>query len=286
MADDRQVTSQKDAIDEDDPVTGRRMLTQSAYADDRHIRSRQAIYAYAEKRADPAWRTSFIPWDGTQIVVDVGCGNGFDLRHIVPDGHCRHAFGVDLSAGMLRSLTELRSSGRLTPVQGDAQQLPLGDGIADIGLAMHMLYHVPDIQAAVRELRRVVKPGGTVLASTNSIASLAEINDLMGAALSKVAGHPFDSLHSGKFNLETGAPQLQTEFSEVSMRRFDVPLAFPTAEPVLGYLASVRDPIERTIGEPFNFDAVLDDVAGHVEQTIREKGCFRAVSRMGVFVCR
>jgi SAM-dependent methyltransferase len=286
MDDDDQVTGRRGATDEDDPVTGRRMMTQSAYADDRHIRSRQAIYSYAEKRADPAWRTSFIPWDGTQIVVDVGCGNGFDLRHILPEGRCRHAFGVDLSIGMLRSLDELRSSGRLTPLQGDAQQLPLGDGIADVGLAMHMLYHVPDIQAAVRELRRVVKPGGTVLASTNSVSSLGEINDLLGAALAKVVGGPLHSLHSGKFNLETGAEQLQTEFSDVSLHHLDVPLAFPTAEPVLGYLNSVRDPIERSISEPFSFDAVLDDVAGHVEEVIRAQGCFRAVSRMGVFVCR
>jgi SAM-dependent methyltransferase len=286
MDDDDQIAGRTDAIDEDDPVTGRRMLTQSAYADDRHIRSRQAIYAYAEKRSDPGWRTSFVPWDGTQIVVDVGCGNGFDLRRLLPEERCRHAFGLDLSIGMLRSLDELRSSGRLTPLQGDAQQLPLGDGTADVGLAMHMLYHVPDIQAAVRELRRVVKPGGTVLASTNSLASLAEINDLMEAALSKVLGRSLQPLREGRFSLETGAAQLQTEFSDVSLRRFDVPLAFPTAEPVLGYLNSVRDPIERTVGEPFSFDAVLDDVAGHIEQVIRAEGCFRAASRMGVFVCR
>jgi SAM-dependent methyltransferase len=286
MDNDDPVTGRKAATDEDDPVTGRRMLTQSAYADDRHIRSRQAIYAYAEKRGDPAWRTSFVPWDGTQIVVDVGCGNGFDLRHLLPEGRCRHAFGLDLSIGMLRSLAELRSSGRLTPLQGDAQQLPLGDGIAHVGLAMHMLYHVPDIQAAVRELRRVVKPGGTVLASTNSVSSLAEINDLLAAALAKVLGRPLHPLREERFNLEAGASQLQTEFTDVSLHRFDVPLAFPMAEPVLGYLNSVRDPIERSVGESFSFDAVLDDVAGHVEQVIRAQGCFRAASRMGVFVCR
>lgn len=273
-------------MDEDDPVTGRRMLTESAYADDRHIRSRQAIYGYAETRADPARRTSFIPWDGTQIVVDVGCGNGFDLRHLLPDGRCRHAFGVDLSAGMLASLAELRSTGRLTPLQADAQQLPLRDGIADVGLAMHMLYHVPDIHAAVRELRRVVKPGGAVLASTNSIASLAEMNDLMDAALSKVLGRPVHPLQDLRFTLETGAAILQREFSDVSLHRFDLTLAFPAAQPVLDYLSSVRDPIERTVGVPFSFDAVLDDVAGDIEQVIRAEGCFRAGSRMGVFVCR
>jgi hypothetical protein len=83
------------AVSEDDPVTGQRMLTNSAYADDRHLRSRGAIYAYAETAADPRWRTSMIPWDGTQIVADVGCGNGFDLRQIVPQGRCRHAATVE-----------------------------------------------------------------------------------------------------------------------------------------------------------------------------------------------
>ena len=106
------------------------------------------------------------------MVADVGCGNGFDLRQLVPGGRCRHAFGLDLPAGMLRSLEELaRSSGRLTLIQADAQRLPLRDGSIDVALAMHMLYHVPDVPAAVAESRRIVKPGGTVLASTNSYGS-------------------------------------------------------------------------------------------------------------------
>jgi SAM-dependent methyltransferase len=78
------------------------MLTRAAYADDQHLRSRQAIFAYAEAPAGPAWRISPVPWDGTQIVADVGCGYGFDLRQLVPRHRCRHAFGLDLSAGMLR----------------------------------------------------------------------------------------------------------------------------------------------------------------------------------------
>jgi SAM-dependent methyltransferase len=106
-----------------------------------------------------------IPWDGTQIVADVGCGNGFDLRQIVPQGRCRHAIGFDLSAGMLRSLEDLRQSGGLSLVQADAQRLPLPDRSVDMAMAMHMLYHVPDVPAAIRELRRITKRDGTVLAS-------------------------------------------------------------------------------------------------------------------------
>lgn len=92
-------------MSDNDPVTGRRMLTGSAYADDRHLRSRMTIYSYAQPPGSPRWRTAMIPWDGTQIVADVGCGNGFDLRQLVPQGRCRNAIGIDLSAGMLRSVT-------------------------------------------------------------------------------------------------------------------------------------------------------------------------------------
>jgi hypothetical protein len=81
----------------DNPVTGRRFLTESAYADDRHLRSRMGIWAYAEAAPDPGWRLAAVPWDGTQVVADVGCGNGFDLRQLVPGGRCGHAVGIDLT---------------------------------------------------------------------------------------------------------------------------------------------------------------------------------------------
>lgn len=273
-------------MDEDDPVTGRRTLTRSAYADDRRLRSRLAIFAYAETPVDPRWRTSLVPWDGTQIVADVGCGSGFDLRQLVPEGCCHHAFGLDLSAGMLRSLADLCRSGRLTLMQADAQQLPLREGSVDVGLAMHMLYHVPDVPAAVRELRRIVKPGGTVLASTNSAGTLAEVHDLLDAVVSDLLGQPVRALPTLSFTTETGAALLGGEFSDVTLYRRDVTLAFPAARPVVDYLSSVREPIERNVGEPFSFDAVLGEVAARVERVIRARGCFRATSRSGVFACR
>lgn len=262
------------------------MLTGSAYADDRHLRSRMAIYAYAETTGNPRWRTSVIPWDGTQIVADVGCGNGFDLRHIVPHGRCRHAIGIDLSAGMLRSLENLRESGSLSLVQADAQHLPLPDRSVDVAMAMHMLYHVPDIPAAIRELRRVIRRGGTVLASTNSSAHLAEIDDLLNAAISSQLGRPVKAMPALSFTTQTGTATLGSEFSSVTLHSNDVSLSMPTAQPVIAYVASIREPSLAWIGEPVDFDAVLDDIAVRVEQVIQAQGSFRATSRMGVFICR
>jgi SAM-dependent methyltransferase len=274
------------AVSDDDPVTGRRMLTGSAYADDRHIRSRMSIYAYAETAADPGWRTSVIPWDGTQVVADVGCGNGFDLRQIVPQGRCRHAIGLDLSAGMLRSLEDLRQPGGLSLVQADAQRLPLPDESVDVAMAMHMLYHVPDVPAAIRELRRITKRGGTVLASTNGPDHLAEIRELMDAAISSRLVRPVRPMPADSFTTQTGTASLSREFSSVTLRTFDVPLAIPAAQPVITYVASLREPIVAMTGESLDFDAVLDDIAMEVEQAVQAQGSFRATTHMGVFVCR
>ncbi len=273
-------------MSDDDPATGRRFLTGSAYADDRRIRSRMAIYAYAETATAPGWRTSVIPWDGTQVVADVGCGNGFDLRQIVPQGGCRHAIGLDLSAGMLASVRDLRQSGSLSLVQADAQRLPLHDRSVDVALAMHMLYHVPDIPAAIGELRRITKPGGTVLASTNSPAHLAELDDLLRAAVSRQLGRPAQAVPALSFTTQTGAVMLGREFSSVTLHTQDVPLSIPSAQPVTTYLASLREPSLAWIGEPLDFDAVLDDIAVRVEEVIQAQGSFRATTHMGVFVCR
>jgi SAM-dependent methyltransferase len=261
------------------------MLTGSAYADDRHLRSRMAIYAYGGTAADPRWRTSMVPWDGTQIVADVGCGNGLDLRQIVPQGRSRHAIGFDLSAGMLRSLEDLRQSGGLSLVQADAQRLPLPDQSVDVAMAMHMLYHVPDIPAAIRELRRITRPGGTVLASTNSSGFLTEIHGLLDAAISSQLNRPIRAMPALRFTTESGAALLSREFSSVTLRTHDVPLSIPSVQPVIAYVASIREPILARIGKPLEFDAVLTDIAVKVEQTIQAQGSFRTTSNVGVFIC-
>jgi SAM-dependent methyltransferase len=245
-----------------------------------------SIYAYAEAPAKGRPRTAAVPWDGTQVVADIGCGNGFDLRPLVTEGRCRHAIGVYLSAGMLRTLADLRGSGRLSLIQADAQRLPLSDGSADVALAMHMLYHVPDIPAAVAELRRVTRPGGMVLASTNSVRTLTEIFDLLDAAVARQLGRPVGARPVLSFTTETGAGLLGGQFRDVSLLQYDLPLAFPGPEPVTAYLDSIREPTVLEVGGALDFDLVLADVAARVDQAVRAEGRFRTASRGGVFVCR
>jgi ubiquinone/menaquinone biosynthesis C-methylase UbiE len=262
------------------------MLTESAYADDRNLRARMAIWAYAARPADPAWRLRPVAWDGNQRVADVGCGNGFDLRQLVARGWCGQIVALDLSPGMLAAVADRREQGRVALVNADAQRLPLADGCVDVGLAMHMLYHVPDAPAAVGELRRTIRYGGTLLASTNSEGSLRELHELFDAVVSGQLGRPVRALPSLSFTVETGREFLRSAFEDVTLHQHEVALAITDPDAITGYLASVRDPIVRRIGGQLDFDAALTEMSVRAGAVIRAGGAFRTTARSGVFACQ
>lgn len=270
----------------DDPVTGRRMLTESAYADDRNLRARMAIWAYAEGPIDRSWRLQPVDWDGTQQVADIGCGNGFDLRQLLDRGWCGQIIGVDLSPGMLAAAADRIEPGRVALLGADARRLPLADDCADVALAMHMLYHVPDVGAAAAELRRIVRPGGTLLASANSGHTMAELHDLFDAVISAQLGRPARAMPAMSFTVETGRGLLRTAFADVTLHSHEVLLAIPDPAVVVSYLDSVRDPVLRRLGEQLDFDAALTEMAARVSHVIRADGSFRITARSGVFACR
>jgi len=63
---------------------------------------------------------------------------------------------------------------------GNVQGLPFEDGEFDCAVAAWMLYHVSDIDRALGELARVLRPDGHLVAVTNSREHLRELKDLLG----------------------------------------------------------------------------------------------------------
>lgn len=92
------------------------------------------------------------------LVVDLGCSSGYLLE----DLHARHPdallIGVDLVAAGLRKAHENVPAARL--VQADVCALPLEDAAVDAIVSANLLEHVPDDEQALREIRRVLRPGG------------------------------------------------------------------------------------------------------------------------------
>jgi demethylmenaquinone methyltransferase / 2-methoxy-6-polyprenyl-1,4-benzoquinol methylase len=92
-----------------------------------------------------------------QTVLDVAAGTAVSTVEIAADG--AHAIACDFSQGMLRA-----GAARSVPkVAGDAMALPLADESVDAVTISFGLRNVADPDAALREFRRVTRPGGTLV---------------------------------------------------------------------------------------------------------------------------
>ena len=99
-------------------------------------------------------------------VVDVGCGAGFDsliAARLV--GVTGRVIGVDMTPEMLAKAEDAAAKSGLSQVesrQGFAESLPVPDGWADVVISNGVLNLCPDKVAALREMRRVLRPGGRI----------------------------------------------------------------------------------------------------------------------------
>jgi SAM-dependent methyltransferase len=99
-------------------------------------------------------------------VLECGCGTGLLLERFAR--FARTARGVDLSPGMLE---KARARG-LDVLEGSVTELPFEDASFDVVGSFKVLAHVPEIGRALREMVRVTRPGGVVLAEFYNWLSL------------------------------------------------------------------------------------------------------------------
>ena len=267
----------------------RAFVKDTAYGDDANLAARQAIYRYQVDRVEFfGWALGQIEWRGDERVVDVGCGRGQYLARLAGEGRVRSLVGMDLSTGMLASVRRLWPDGVARPalVNGDAEHLPIRDRVADVALAMHMLYHVPDIPRAIAELRRVVRPGGHALVAANASGGLAELHRLRWDSIAAVAGQPVQPWNwFSRFNLDNGVPLLEAAFEDVDVRLLTRELQIPEPDPVVAFLDSQTLP-EGVLPEGLDWSAVVDEMRRRATVRIAEEGFFGVTVRLGVLVCR
>lgn len=103
-----------------------------------------------------------------QHVLDVGCGTGVFLPAVAAKvGSGGRVVGLDHSGAFLREArTRIADEGLeavVSLVSGDAHRLPFDDDAFDAAHTERVLMHLEDPDAAIRELRRVVRPGGRLV---------------------------------------------------------------------------------------------------------------------------
>ena len=101
-------------------------------------------------------------WPCGTTVADLGCGTGFLANWLAARG--ADVIAVDHSERMLARARE-HAGGRIEFRRGELDALPLRDGEVDAVFANLVFHHLPDHDAAAREVLRVLRPGGVVVAS-------------------------------------------------------------------------------------------------------------------------
>jgi hypothetical protein len=119
----------------------------------------------------------------------------------------------------------------------DATALPLSDEAADLTLAMHMLYHVPDPAQAVRELRRVTKPGGRVVIVLNGNEHLRQLRELVASV--QGGGDRAFRPQRERVTLDDGEALARACFSSVTRHDFTAELRLPDPQPAADYVRSM-----------------------------------------------
>ena len=251
----------------------RRFLRDVQYKTDVNLAARQSIYSYQQPPFDLIGRVlDLAATTGAEVVADIGCGNGLYLAELARRGHTGPVFGADISAGMLQAAR--RRTPRAALLVADAHALPVRDAAADLTLAMHMLYHVPEPDRAVRELRRITRPGGRLIVGLNCDDHLKELRDVVTAALASLGQQSVPLIHE-RISLDQGETLLRTEFASVTRHDFVSKLLLPSPEPVAAYVRSMSEATRPADPEPLiaAVTSRLPPAPGAVFQVTTHSGC-------------
>lgn len=152
--------------------------------------------------------------------LDVGCGTGWLSAAQDQIGGKRTLMGIDISHGML---VRAREKG-LAVAEADLLDLPFQDSLFDVVHAKGVLHHVDDFDRSLREIRRVLKPGGVVLLADPNAGPLRRLEEFIAHK-----DEHFSDTHRSH-SAPAYRKSLESEFDLLSFKYFGF-LAYPLCVP-------------------------------------------------------
>ena len=131
------------------------------------FRAESNRYTYATRSVDSSWINAIacLVQPQGKTVLDIGCGGGIYSRAWMRLG-AKQVIGIDFSESMLQAAFELtRETGTVWFIAGDAAQVPLEGGKADIVFERALIHHISDqdLPVVLKEAFRLLKLGGVYL---------------------------------------------------------------------------------------------------------------------------
>jgi SAM-dependent methyltransferase len=200
------------------------------YSDETKLGARRSLYEGAEGPDPREVAFEAVAEVAPERVLEVGGGPG-ELAARISEELRSTVTMLDISPRMV----ELACGRRVDARVGDVQELPFGDESFDCAVAAWMLFHVPDLDRGLAELARVLRPGGRLVAVTNSDEHMLELRALArNAAWERV------------FTRENGAEILGRHFAAVERRDADGWVTIEDDEVVRAFVDSLDadEPVE------------------------------------------
>jgi ubiquinone/menaquinone biosynthesis C-methylase UbiE len=118
-----------------------------------------------------------MPVEAGETVLDLGTGSGYALRALRETRDVGRSVGLDASGAMVRNARSYTDDGLLDFLRGDFGHLPFRDGSVDHVWSMEAFYYAEKPDAVLRELRRILRPGGTFFCAVNFFAESAHTHE-------------------------------------------------------------------------------------------------------------
>ncbi len=165
------------------------------------------------KQSIADWLADIYDFSKPCTILELGSGTGSIWPAIIPSMNKDAQLMLsDFSQGMVDNLAALyKDNANITARQIDIQDIPFEDNTFDYVIANYMLYHVPDIDKAIAEVARVLKPQGTFYSATSGRHSMITFfSDTLRKLDSTI-------IFSGTltFTMENGAQYLTKHFNNV-----------------------------------------------------------------------
>lgn len=245
------------------------------YKTDKNLNTRTRLHEYNINKIDwDNWCFNQIKFPDNAKILELGCGDGSFWDKNRKSINTSWSITLsDFSDGMLDSAKKKLGQTNFLYRNIDVQNIPFIDKSFDIVVARHMLYHVPDIEKSLSEIKRVLVKDGIFYTTTNSHDTMNELHVLIEKFDSEIG---LNNCGMGdKFNMEGGQILLKKYFKELKTEIFEEKLVVPIAEPIVSYVAStIRGRTLLTYEKKMEFTRYIENyIKKNGSITINTKAC-------------
>ena len=219
------------------------------------------------------WIFSHYQVDDGMSVLELGCGTGnmwLGKNDLI--SKCSKLVLSDFSEGMLKKTQEtLQNQKGIEYRKIDIQSIPYEENSFDVVIANMMLYHVPDIQKGLSEVRRVLKENGTFYCATYGE------NGMMEYILSLFKDYGVEDHPNHSFTLQNGEKQLSNFFSEIQLFNYEDSLEVTNLDDIADYIYSLAGMAElRKQPREIMLSVLKENVSNGILRIPKEYGMFVA----------